>query len=113
MLLGVNYSTGAVFNATPATTGDIGALSVCLRFGRGIVLFTHIHLLFYCVVFLNNQRCHPEVRWPIRDMRLLLLFKHFLGITSEIRCNYCDFTLRTCLIFTLFIVNQPNDMNSR
>ena len=25
------------------------------------MLFTHIHLLFYCVVFLNNQRRHPEV----------------------------------------------------
>ena len=25
------------------------------------MLFTHIHLLFYCVVFLNNQRGHPEV----------------------------------------------------
>ena len=23
--------------------------------------FTHIHLLFYCVVFLNNQRRYPEV----------------------------------------------------
>ena len=35
-----------------------------LRFGRDIVLFTHIHspdLLFYCVVFLHNQRRHPEV----------------------------------------------------
>ena len=25
------------------------------------MLFTHIHLLCYCVVFLNNQRRHPEV----------------------------------------------------
>ena len=25
------------------------------------MLFAHIHLLFYCVVFLNNQRRHPEV----------------------------------------------------
>ena len=25
------------------------------------MLFTHIHPLFYCVVFLNNQRRHPEV----------------------------------------------------
>ena len=25
------------------------------------MLFTHIHLLFYCVVFLNNQRRHHEV----------------------------------------------------
>ena len=30
-----------------------------LRFGRDIVLFTHIHLLFYRVVFLQNQRRHP------------------------------------------------------
>ena len=33
---------------------------ICV-FGRNIVLFTHIHRLFYCVVFLNNQRRHPEV----------------------------------------------------
>ena len=25
------------------------------------MLFTHIHLLFYCVVFLNNQQRHSEV----------------------------------------------------
>ena len=25
------------------------------------MLLTHSHLLFYCVVFLNNQRRHPEV----------------------------------------------------
>ena len=31
-----------------------------LRFGR-VVLFTHIHLLFYYVVFLHNQRRHPGV----------------------------------------------------
>ena len=41
--------------------GSLKSLSVFLRFGRDIVLFTHIHLLFYCVVFLNNQRRHPQV----------------------------------------------------
>ncbi len=63
-----------------------------------------------CILLSMNLR---KIRWPIRDMRLLLHFKHFLGISREIRCHYCDFTLRTCLIFTSFIVNQPNNMKSR
>ena len=37
------------------------------------MLFTHIHPLFYCVVFLNNQRRHPEVMSLLTTTILSLL----------------------------------------
>ena len=48
-----NSVTQLAVRSCPSTTGDIGGQSVFLRFGRDIVLFTHIHLLLYCVVFLK------------------------------------------------------------
>ena len=58
----VHCNTNSVTQFPSVNNGRYrGSLSVSLRFGRDIVLFTHIHLLFYCVVFLNNQRRHSEV----------------------------------------------------
>ena len=53
--------TQLVARSCPSTTGDIGNRGVICVFGRNIVVFTHIHLFFYCVLFLNNQRRHAEV----------------------------------------------------
>ena len=64
-------------------------LSVCLRFGRDIVLFTHIHLLFYCVVFLNNQHRHPGVI-SLLIMTILSLSLNSLG------CYQTDFIDAYC-----------------
>ena len=48
------------------------------------MLFTHIHLLFYCVVFLNNQRRHPEV--------ILLLTMTILSLSlNSLGCYQTDF----------------------
>ena len=64
--------------------GDIGSQSAFLRFGRDIVLFTHIHLLCYCVVFLkpakrrHNQRRHPEVISLLTTTILSLSLNSFL-----------------------------------
>ena len=44
------------------------------------MLFTHIHLLFYCVVFLNNQRRHPEV------IPLLTTFIMTESVTEYLGC---------------------------
>ena len=76
----------------PSTTGDIGGHSVFLYFRRDIVLFTHIHLLFYCIVFLNNQRRHPEV--------MSLLATTILSLSlSSLNCYQTNFhhrQLRVC-----------------
>ena len=77
----------------------------CCQYGRNMLKWAVV-----CILLSMNLR---KIRWPIRDMRLLLHFKHFLGISREIRCHYCDFTLRTGLIFTSCIVNQPNNMKLR
>ena len=60
------------------------------------MLFTHIHLLFYCVVFLNNQRRHPEVivLAVLLTMTILILSLNSLGCyqgsdyVSGARTNY-------------------------
>ena len=56
------------------------------------MLFTHIHLLFYCVVFLNNQRRHPEV--------MSLLATTILSLSlSSLNCYQTNFhhrQLRVC-----------------
>ena len=56
------------------------------------MLFTHIHLLFYCVVFLNNQRRHPEV------MSLITMTILSLSLSS-LNCYQTNFhhrQLRVC-----------------
>ena len=51
------------------------------------MLFTHIHLLFYCVVFLNNQRRHPEV--------MSLLATTILSLSlSSLNCYQTNYHLR-------------------
>ena len=56
------------------------------------MLFTHNHLLFYCVVFLNNQRRHPEV--------MSLLATTILSLSlSSLNCYQTNFhhrQLRLC-----------------
>ena len=85
----------------PSTTGDIGGHSVFLYFRRDIVLFTHIHLLFYCVVFLNNQRRHPEVMSLLATTILSLSLSSLIsdsGIkpSSVYQTNFHHRQLRVC-----------------
>ena len=59
------------------------------------MLFTHIHLLFYCVVFLNNQRRHPEV--------MSLLATTILSPSlSSLNCYQTNFHHRQLCVFLTF-----------
>ena len=100
-----NSVTQLVVRSCPSTTCDDIGGGGHLCFGRNIVLFTHIHMLFYCVAFLNNQRRHPKVIWLLTTTILSLslhmivwvVIKHFVNnfvcdaTPSGSRKHFCDF----------------------